>query len=91
MFALAIAPFTSSDCTDAGPWPCDVAGCPSPEVSCVDLVSLDYCAATIGEIWDPPPSGTDSADAVYRHCPRACGRCAPLRTGVSVATDDPLS
>ena len=47
MISLAITPLTSSDCTDAGPWPCDVAGCPSPEVSCVDLVSLDYCAATI--------------------------------------------
>ena len=89
MISLAISPLTSSDCTDAGPWPCDIDGCPSPEVSCVDLVQLDYCAATIGEIWDPPPSGTNSADAVYRHCPRACGRCAPLRAGVSVDATDP--
>ena len=61
-------------CADAGPWACDEAECPAPEMDCAALAAMGVCANGFGDVWDTPPAGTAAA-LISDLCPRACGKC----------------
>ena len=48
--------FAEPSCSDAGPWPCEEEGCPSPSLGCADLAELGVCRKTFSDIYTTPPA-----------------------------------
>ena len=48
--------FAEPSCSDAGPWPCEEEGCPSPSLGCADLVELGVCRKAFSDIYTTPPA-----------------------------------
>ena len=53
--------FAEPSCSDAGPWPCEEEGCPSPSLGCADLAELGVCRKAFSDIYTTP-----TADAAGR-------------------------
>ena len=87
-----LRPHPPSTCADAGPWPCDEAGCPAPLISCslsgsdsnnpdTTLSAHPRCNLTFGDIFERPPAGM-AREAIQKHCKRSCGACTIDAAGV---------
>ena len=59
-------------CEDAGPWPCEEAGCPSPVVGCAVL--RGSCNDLFDKVYKSPPPGLEG-QFVYQQCRKSCKRC----------------
>lgn len=63
-----------SACEDAGPWPCNEAGCPGPLVYCEDL--RRDCTRAFSDVFDTVPDGLADS-AIWMQCKKTCNQCEP--------------
>ena len=74
---------SASACEDGGPWACEEADCPAPQIDCPMLADLGVCASQFRDVWEAPPAGL-ATTVISSRCRRSCGICpsaSSARTG----------
>jgi len=72
MLAVLLATYSAPGCEDAGPWPCNEAGCPAPTVDCTAL--RGDCARKFSDVFTKPPEGL-AEQTIQTQCRKTCKNC----------------
>ena len=75
--AILLRIFGEPSCSDAGPWPCEEEGCPSPSLGCADLAELGVCLSAFSDIWTTPPANAAGRTTESTTSPDVAGQRGP--------------